>query len=122
MSLFVLAVGVLITAGSLVLIVAPGVLKGILSVFLDKNWIRVAAVARIGIGVLFIFAAPDTRFPGYIMGAGVVILLAGLTLAFMGSARTKAFVEWWMAQSNTVMRLVAVAGILFGASCIWAAI
>lgn len=122
MSIIVLALGILVVAGSVVMIVAPGVLKRILAVFLEKNWIKFAGIVRIVIGVLFLFAAADTRFPTYIMVTGVIIILAGLALALMGTARTKAFTGWWLAQPNGVMRLVALCGIVFGGSCIWAAI
>jgi len=122
MSLAILVVGGLMFAGSAVIMVAPGMIKEISRVFLKRPWVQVAATFRIAIGVLFILAARDTRFPTYIMICGVIIVLAGLALAFMGTARTKAFVEWWLARSNLVMRLVALAGLAFAASCVWAAL
>ncbi|NNG17902.1 MAG: hypothetical protein HKM89_15610 [Gemmatimonadales bacterium] len=71
-------------------------------------------IVRLVIGVTFILAAPETRFPTAILVLGVLVLVAAVALMFAGSKRVDALIQWWFRQSKGFTRsgsmLVAVLG------------
>lgn len=110
----VMVVGFLILIIGLAVLVAPSVLKKTLKIFLEKKWLPAASIIRIVIGVLFLFAAPETKAPQFIFVLGIIFILAGIILPFIGAKRIERFAEWWLKSSDLIIRLWAILAIIFG--------
>jgi hypothetical protein len=122
MTWVVFAVGLLIVAGCVVLLVAPGFMRKILKGFPKTHWIVLAAAIRILIGILFIVAAPGTRASLFVQTVGVIAILAGLILPILGPARLQRLVAWFLAKPDGFFRGISVIGFAFGAAVVWAGI
>ncbi len=115
MAPFVAAIGAIMLLVSAAILVAPSSLKQLLSIFAKKGVLHVAVALRVAIGVVFIIAAPDTRWPTFVGIVGVVVILAGMALVFIGTQRVERFVVWWLDKPDGVLRSWAVLGGAFGA-------
>jgi hypothetical protein len=79
-----------------------------------------AAGIRIVLGLALWFAAPISRAPLLLQVLGVIALVAGVVLPFIGVDRFKALLDWWTNLSPTAMRFSCVFAIAFGAAVLWA--
>ena len=91
---FVLVLGGLIAAASLVLIASPQRFTGILDGVLGSRWIYAAALARLLIGAGLIASAQAVRFPGAIAAIGWLAVVGGLALVVIpGTAMTLSLIH-----------------------------
>jgi DMSO reductase anchor subunit len=122
MSIFVSAVGTLIFIIGISFLVSPSRLKNYFYPLIEKDWLYVATLLRVVIGIIFLFAAGSTRFPTFVMIVGVISILTGVIIPFFGTDRMRAFVRWWIERSNAVLRLWALVTSVFGIILIWAGV
>ena len=112
--------GFVILIVGLAFLATPRHFSTAMMVFLKPGMIHVAALLRIVLGVVFLLASEQTRRPMFILVVGFIMIVAGVVTTFMGGARLVRFAEWWAKQSDTVLRLWAVAAVVFGAAVLWA--
>jgi uncharacterized protein YjeT (DUF2065 family) len=79
-----------------------------------------AAGVRIVFGLALWFAAPASHAPLLLQVLGVIALVAGVTLPFLGVDRFKALIGWWTNLSTTAMRVSCVFALVLGAVILWA--
>ena len=74
----------------------------------------VTALARVGIGLVLIQAAPASRAPLGLRVLGAMTFVAGLVTPLFGVERARAYLDWWAAQGPGVLRLWALVMVAFG--------
>lgn len=121
MSLLVAVIGVFLVFVGLVVLVVPRAMTETLKVFLDRKWVPAASIIRIVLGLVLVFGANATRLPTFVLGFGVLVLIAGIAIPFLGFERIERLVNFWLKQSNAVLRLWSVAVIGLGGTLVWAA-
>jgi hypothetical protein len=119
MSVAVVIFGLFMLGMSIAVLAAPERLKRMLRVFLEKQALGLAAGIRIVVGILFLMAASDTRAPSFITAMGILFLLAGVAIPFIGSARIERLATWWLAKPDWVLRAWAVAAGALGGVFLW---
>jgi len=119
MSSVVAIFGLFMLGMSIAVLAAPERLKRMLRVFLDKQGFGLAVGIRIVAGILFLVAAPDTRAPSFITAVGILSLLAGVSIPFMGRARIDRLANWWLERPDWVLRAWAIAAGALGAVFVW---
>lgn len=72
------------------------------------------AVLRIGIGLVLWRAASRSRTPKTLRVLGIVILIAGIMTPLLGIERTRAILEWSLAQGSMPMRLWSGVALILG--------
>ncbi len=109
------AIGLLMMALSLVMIVDPDAWsRGILA-FARKPWFHAAEIgSRLLMGALLVGFAGGTAHPRIIAGVGWLFLGAALFLLLAGSARHRAFAER-SATFRPIFRPAGCAALVFGA-------
>ena len=122
MSLIVPLLGLLILAGSIVMVVAPSSFRKCVGAFVKKKWLPFAALFRLVVGVLFVIVADETRFPIFILVFGILMIAAGLSIPLIGFARIERFAEWWLHRSNVFLRLFSMVSAFFGAFLFWSGV
>jgi hypothetical protein len=75
----------------------------------------VAVGARVIIGLLLFFAAPNCRLPRFTRVVGVIAFVAGIVIAFIGASRLGAMVEWALGQPNWMIQLLYMLATVLGA-------
>lgn len=69
---------------------------------------------RLGFGTLFVVAAPDCRFPGFVRLIGALELIGAVGLLALGAAQLQRFVEWWLGRPPSFVRYWCSAALIFG--------
>jgi hypothetical protein len=119
MSVVVVIFGLFILGMGTAILMSPERLKRMLRVFLEKQALGLAAGIRIVVGILFLLAASETRAPSFITAMGVLFILAGVAIPFIGSARIERLATWWLARPDWVLRIWAVAAGALGGVFVW---
>jgi hypothetical protein len=119
MSVVVLIFGLFMLGMGTAILMSPERLKKGLRIFLYKQGFWLATGIRIVVGILFLMAASDTRAPSFITAMGILFLLAGVAIPFIGSARIERLANGWMERPDWVLRVWAVAAGALGAVFVW---
>ena len=119
---FVLVLGGLIAAASLVLIASPQRFTGILDEVFGGRWLYAAALVRLLIGAGLIASAQAVRFPGAIAVIGWLAVVGGLALVVIPGPAMSRMTDWVSGLSTGVMRLWLVLALLLGLFLVYAAI
>jgi hypothetical protein len=94
--------------------VAPGIVIAASQSMVSLSGIYFAAALRCGIGVALLFVARRFRAPATLRIMGAAVLMAGLTMPFLGVDSAKARIEW---EAEHIM-FFRLEGVLF----VWAGV
>jgi hypothetical protein len=114
MNFVVLAVGWLVVAIGLFGMSSPHSMMEMILGWSSSARFYFAIIPRIVLGVLFILAAPRCRIPWLIYAIGIITLIAGVVLFFLGTDRVEDIVRWIAARSDLCIRLSYVVATLLG--------
>ena len=96
-------------------IVTPKALMGWVMQFWRHSWGMYLAVAiRIGLGILFVMVADQTRFPEAFNFLGYLMIIAAVLITLTGRERLDKFLQWWLKKPVLFVRTWLVFGLLFG--------
>ncbi len=122
MAPLIILIGSFLVLVGLVVLIVPRAMTQTLKVFLDRRWIPAASLIRIVLGLVCILGAGETRLPTFVLGFGVLVLISGIAIPFIGFERIERLVNFWIRQSDTVLRVWSVAVIGLGGVLVWAAV
>lgn len=122
MAVLIVFLGIFLILVGLVVLIVPQSMRQALKVFLDRRWMPAASIVRIVIGLVLVFGADETRWPTFVLGFGLLMLIAGLAIPFIGFDRIERLANFWLRQSNAVVRLWSVSAIALGGALVWAAV
>jgi hypothetical protein len=81
----------------------------------------VTVIVRIVVGIIFLLAARRCRVAWLVYLFGVIILLSGLVLFFLGAGRLDEIINWFAARSDLGLRSAYIVDVIIGALLIFAA-
>ena len=110
----VVALALLILGIGLVGVVAPGRLVAFTRFWQNPGALWLAAGIRVVLGVALYLVAPDTRAPLAFQAFGMLVVLAGVALPFLGRERIGRLIDWWAALPEAVIRGWALLVLLLG--------
>ena len=87
MTLLVLAFGVLVTLAGLFAVAVPNRALRLASLRFQPRMLPAVFVARLGVGLLLVMAAPDTRFPTTLRVGGCLLVAAAAAIPLAGQRR-----------------------------------
>jgi len=122
MVILIALIGVFLIFVGLVVLIVPRAMTQTLKVFLDRRWVPAASIIRIVLGLVLIFGADDTRLPTFVLGFGVLVLIAGIAIPFIGFERIQRLVHFWLRQTDSVLRLWSLGALGLGGVLVWAAV
>jgi hypothetical protein len=114
MRLLGLVIGALVTLGSAVSFAAPDLRLSLERSVITPGGLNAIAAVRIGIGLVFVIAAPASRAPRTVRVLGLIVIGAGLTTPWFGVARARSVLDWLANAGPLLMRLDAVVGLAIG--------
>ena len=107
-------IGILIVVLGIVRVVSPGTAKQMVAFLKEGKRIYGAGSLRLLFGLIFLLAASGCRIPGSILFFGMVFLLNGVLIFFLGLERIHKVLEWHMKKSKTILRFYAIITIVVG--------
>ena len=122
MTLVVAGFGVLMILAGVVGVLVPSAMIRFSEYAVRSSIGFFAAIAgRVVLGVIFLLAASDTRFPWVIGGLGALVLVAAVGLAVMGRSRIGEMAHQWAKRPAWILRGAYLLAIGFGAFLAYAA-
>jgi len=120
MNVIVRIVGWLILLLGLLGIASPhSLVNGVLGMSSATRF-YVTVIVRIVVGIMFLFAARRCQVAWLVYLFGVIILLSGLVLLFLGAGRLDEIINWFAARSDAGLRSAYVVDVIIGALLIFA--
>ncbi len=93
---------------SILLFFFTSTMKRLLYFFFDERWVNVVIIIRMLMGFIIIAAAPFTGFPNMMLFLGIAIIFLAMTMPFFSEASLDQMAQWWLLQSNWMLRLYAL--------------
>jgi hypothetical protein len=95
---------------------SPGDIRAFLGEFtVTPAGLYVLAALRIGIGLVFIRAAPMSRTPGVLRTVGTIMVVLGVVTAFRDVQSGRAVIKWELSLGTPFIRAAAAFWLAFGA-------
>ena len=120
MNIVVIIVGWLILLLGLLGIASPHWLVNAVLGMSSATRFWVTVMVRIVVGIIFLFAARRCRVAWLVYLFGVIILLSGIVLLFLGAGRLDEIVNWFAARSDAGLRSAYFVDVIIGALLIFA--
>ncbi len=120
MKVLAIAIGLLLAAVGLVGIVAPSFIVDVGRSLLIPIALYIVAAFRIGVGVVLLLVAADSRLPTALRIFGIVIILVGVFTLFLGIEHSRTILDWWSNQGPLFTRFCLAAPLVMGLVIIYA--
>ena len=117
-----IALSVLLIGFGLWGIMKPATLLAFLARWQTREGLWVGAAIRLIFGLALWFAAPLSRFPTTLQVVGVIFIVAGIAMPFIGLVRFTSMVAWWLNKPPSFTRVWAVATLALGVFFVWAVV
>jgi len=79
----------------------------------------IGAAVRVVFGFALWSAGPSSRTPALFAVLGVISLVSGIALPFIGAARLAQLISWWSGRSTTFLRTWSAAASAVGVLLLW---
>ena len=113
--------GVLICLAGLAILIFPDQFRNAMNKWTGQPRFLFAVIIRVVLGAILLSEAATLRFPLAMKIIGAISILAAVILLLIGQERMDRFIDWWMKQSDNLLRVSSVLAIAFGAFFIYAA-
>ena len=121
MAEIVKALGILFLVLGVVNYLKPNLVRSLIGFAKVGKRAYLGGIVRIALGIFLLFAIPHVGIPIIVGTIGVLALIAGLIILFIGMQRIHAFLDWLYALPDQKLRLFPLIGVLFGVLLIYGA-
>lgn len=121
MPLLVKILGIVLIALAILFLIRPKTIKQLLEFFMEGKIIYFGGVIRLIIGVFFLLAASECKFPTIMIVLGILMLASGILIFLLGLERSRSFVRVVSEKSELVHRVLALAPLIIGILLVYAA-
>ena len=114
MKVLAMALGFAIAAIGIVGVADPSLLLEFGRSLQTPAALHVVSAVRIIFGVVLLWIASASRMPRTLRVVGILLIVAGLLGPFFGVERSRAMLDWWVAQGPLFTRAWASVAVIFG--------
>ena len=115
MNYVIILFGLLVAALSLILLFRPKASMNYFHEHAGSLWLYISAVfVRIGMGIVLILYADQSRYPEAFEIIGYLVLVAGVILGLIGRNRFEKLVGWAMGLFGKMSWFSGLLGLVFG--------
>ncbi len=101
-------------------LIAPASFLTFFTRWQTRGGLWAGAVLRLIFGVALWSVASSSRFPTTLQVLAVIFIVGGIALPFIGLARFKSMVAWWLKKPPSFIRVWAVVTLALGVFFVWA--
>jgi len=113
--------GVLICLAGVAILIFPDQFRNAMNKWTGQPRFLFAVIIRVVLGAILLSEAANLKFPLAMKIIGAISILAAVILLLVGQERMDRFIDWWLKQSDKLLRVSSVLAIAFGAFFIYAA-
>lgn len=121
MDIVIKSLGIVFVLIGFVFLLRPDIMKWLINFIKRGKRIYLAALIRIAMAVIFLLGASQCSKKWIIAAFGILFLLAGLLIIFLGPERTRRILDWYENRPLLIFRVIAIVPIILGAVVIYAA-
>ena len=114
MLLLVKLLGISIVGLGIIFLIDPKVMKAYIAFWEPAKRLRIGAIISFLVGIIFLLAVAQAKFPGVIIALGIVSLIKGITLFILNPLKTKSMMNWWAQRSDSFIRMYALFALAIG--------
>ena len=111
--------GIVIVGFGVAFFVNPNIIKQYMAFWKTRQRLYLGAALAFLIGIVFLLAASQCRWTGFIVAFGILSLAKGIWLFIFGQEKLISFMDWWAKRPNTFLRGYAVFAITLGVLLIY---
>ena len=113
--------GIVVVVMGIIFLINQKAIKQYMSFWRQGKRLKIGGVLAIPFGILFLIAAPQCRLTGLITVLGIWSLIKGVLLLILGQKKMNTYLDWWSSKPISVMRLLSLIMLAFGALLIYSA-
>ena len=121
MSNLITSIGVLVAVLGVVFATAPSLIIKFIEFAKVGKRVYVGGVVRIALGGLLLFASPHATVFWIPVIFGALFVLSGALIFLLGPAKIHAFMDWWAAKPENIMRIGPIIAAIIGVLIIYCA-
>jgi len=121
MDIVVQCLGVVKLLLRIVYLLKPDVMKWLMRFFKQGRRMYFAAVLRLVLAVIFLFAAHECDISWVIVTFGIIFIISALLIFALGAKRVKSILDWYQKQPALIFRVIALIVLAIGAIIIYSA-
>ena len=114
-------IGTVIVCLGLAYLIKPGIIRALISFFSKGFRLFFAALVRFALAIVFLMGAKECKIPPVIVTFGLIFLLSGLLIFFLGLDRARGILKWYLEQPNFILRILAIVVLAVGLIIVYAA-
>jgi hypothetical protein len=113
-------IGALVMVAGATTLAAPNQFLSLMRSLMTPAGLYAITVARVAVGLVFVFGAPASRAPRLLRVLGIVVIIAGMATPLFGVARSQAVLDWWANVGPALKTLDAVVAMALGGFLVYA--
>ena len=116
---FVKLLGIFIVGFGVAILVKPNIIKQYMDFWKPIKRIYLGGALSLAIGIVFLLAAPQCRWTGFIIFFGIWALIKGIIVLLIGQKKVVSVLDWWAKRPIAFLRGYAIFAIILGALLIY---
>jgi hypothetical protein len=116
---FVKLLGIVIVGFGVAYFIKPGILKQYMAFWRNKKRLSIGAALALLIGIVFLLAAPQCRWEGFIILFGILSVAKGIWLFAISQEKAISFMDWWANRPVKWLRVHALFAVALGVALIY---
>ena len=113
--------GIVIVGVGVAFFVKPSIIKQYMDFWKTRKRLYLGGALALLIGIIFLLAAPQCRWRGFITVFGILSIIKAVCLFVFGQEKLVAFMNWWAKRPITFLRVYALFAITLGVLLIYSA-
>ena len=121
MLILVKLLGIVIVAMGVIFLINPTAFKQYVAFWRQRKSLLIGGILSLLFGVVLLLAASECRLAGVIIVFGIWAIIKGILLFTLGQKRINAYLNWWIEKPFSIVRLLGLIALAFGALLIYSA-
>ena len=113
--------GIVIVVFGVAFFVNPNIIKQYMAFWKTGKRLYMGGALSLVIGIIFLFAASQCRWTGFIVAFGILSVAKGIWLLVTRPEKLISMLDWWVKRPIAFLRGYAVFAVIFGVLLIYSA-
>lgn len=118
---FVKFLGIFIVGFGVAYFVNPNIIKRYAAFWKSRKRLYLGAALALIIGIMFLLAASQCRWRGFVVVFGILSVAKGIWLFVISTEKAISILDWWAKRPITFFRVYAVFAVTLGVLLIYSA-
>ena len=113
--------GIIIVGFGVAYFITPSIIKQYMAFWKSRKRLYLGGALALLIGIVFLFAAGQCRWIGFIFAFGILSVAKGIWLFVISQEKAISILDWWAKRPITFLRVHAILAIAIGVLLIYSA-